>query len=139
MVKPYSTSELIARIKAELECTCAAASGEQLTSGDIRLDAKTHKVYRADNEVSLGLMEFRLPSTLMEKPRRMWTHEQLLDRVWGHDIYLEICPVDVHIGCLRKSLCQYSRQDVKCTARGAGYASCSMSKCKAIHSVLRPF
>ena len=106
VVKPYSISELIARIKVQLWRILDAVIGEQLTFADIRLDAETHKVYSADNEVKLSPTEFRLLSTFMEKPRRVWTREQLSDRVWGHDIYLEIRTVDFYIGRLQKSLCQ---------------------------------
>ncbi len=90
VVKPYSTSDSTARIKAELQRTRTAAIGEHLAFGDVRLYAETHKLCLADNEVRLSLMEFRLLSTFMEKQTRALTREQFLDRVWDHDIYLEI-------------------------------------------------
>jgi two-component system, OmpR family, phosphate regulon response regulator PhoB len=86
---------------------------------DIRLDPETHRVHRSGSEVRLGPTEFRLLSTFMEKPGRVWSREQLLDRVWGRDIYVDTRTVDVHIGRLRKAL---GGEDVLRTVRGAGYA-----------------
>ena len=86
------------------------------------LDAETHKVSRSDQPLKLGPTEFRLLSTFMEKPGRVWSREQLLDRVWGRDIYVDTRTVDVHIGRLRKSLTQYGGADPVRTVRGAGYA-----------------
>ena len=122
VVKPYSVIELIARVKAQLRRLRAAAIGEKLSYDDIRLDGETYKVYRSDTELKLGPTEFRLLSTFMEKPGRVWTREQLLDRVWGRDIYVDTRTVDVHIGRLRKALCQYGGTDPLRTVRGAGYA-----------------
>ena len=122
VVKPYSVIELIARVKAQLRRLRAAAIGEKLSYDDIRLDGETYKVYRSDTELKLGPTEFRLLSTFMEKPGRVWTREQLLDRVWGRDIYVDTRTVDVHIGRLRKALCQFGGTDPLRTVRGAGYA-----------------
>lgn len=122
VVKPYSVVELMARIRSQLRRTRAAAIGERLKFGDIELDAETHKVYRADQPLKLGPTEFRLLSTFMEKPGRVWTRDQLLDRVWGRDIYVDTRTVDVHIGRLRKALCMYGGPDPLRTVRGAGYA-----------------
>ena len=122
VVKPYSVIELIARVKAQLRRLRAAAVGEKLSYDDIRLDGETHKVYRSYTELKLGPTEFRLLSTFMEKPGRVWTREQLLDRVWGRDIYVDTRTVDVHIGRLRKALCQFGGKDPLRTVRGAGYA-----------------
>lgn len=119
IVKPYSVAELIARIRAALRRTRPAAVGVVLEWTDIRLDPETHRVHRAGGEVHLGPTEFRLLSTFMEKPGRVWSREQLLDRVWGRDIYVDTRTVDVHIGRLRKAL---GGQDVLRTVRGAGYA-----------------
>ena len=94
----------------------------RLEYDDIVLDAETHKVSRSDQPLKLGPTEFRLLSTFMEKPGRVWSREQLLDRVWGRDIYVDTRAVDVHIGRLRKSLTQHGGIDPVRTVRGAGYA-----------------
>lgn len=122
VVKPYSVVELMARVRAQLRRTRPAAVGEQLEFDDIVLDAETHRVHRAGQLLKLGPTEFRLLSTFMEKPGRVWSREQLLDRVWGRDIYVDTRTVDVHIGRLRKALCQFGGDDPVRTVRGAGYA-----------------
>ncbi|MBM3612569.1 MAG: phosphate regulon transcriptional regulatory protein PhoB [Alphaproteobacteria bacterium] len=122
VVKPYSVAELMARLRALLRRTRPAAMGEQLVFEDILLDAAEHRVYRAGKPVSLGPTEFRLLSTLMEKPGRVWSRESLLDRVWGRDIYVDTRTVDVHIGRLRKALMREGGEDPVRTVRGAGYA-----------------
>ncbi len=122
MVKPYSVIELMARVRAQLRRTRPAAVGQRLEYEDISLDAETHRVMRADHSLKLGPTEFRLLTTFMEKPGRVWSREQLLDRVWGRDIYVDTRTVDVHIGRLRKALCQHGGQDPVRTVRGAGYA-----------------
>ena len=122
VVKPYSVIELIARVKAHLRRIRAAAVGNRLEYGDIMLDPETHKVFRSQSELKLGPTEFRLLSTFMEKPGRVWSRDQLLDRVWGRDIYVDTRTVDVHVGRLRKALCQYGGDDPLRTVRGAGYA-----------------
>lgn len=120
--KPYSIIELVARAKAQLRRSRPASVGERLTYDDILLDAETHKVFRSDQELKLGPTEFRLLTTLMEKPGRVWSREQLLDRVWGRDIYVDTRTVDVHIGRLRKALSRHGGGDPIRTVRGAGYA-----------------
>ncbi|WP_116131682.1 phosphate regulon transcriptional regulator PhoB [Tropicimonas sp. IMCC34043] len=122
VVKPYSVVELMARIRAQLRRTRPASVGERLEFSDIVLDAETHKVFRGENLLKLGPTEFRLLTTFMEKPGRVWSREQLLDRVWGRDIYVDTRTVDVHIGRLRKALCQHGGDDPVRTVRGAGYA-----------------
>lgn len=122
VVKPYSVVELTARVRAQLRRTRPATVGEQLEFEDIVLDAETHKVFRNGKLLKLGPTEFRLLTTFMEKPGRVWSREQLLDRVWGRDIYVDTRTVDVHIGRLRKALCQYGGNDPVRTVRGAGYA-----------------
>ncbi|RYH12160.1 phosphate regulon transcriptional regulator PhoB [Tropicimonas sp. IMCC6043] len=122
VVKPYSVAELMARIRAQLRRTRPASVGERLVYEDILLDAETHKVFRDEKLLKLGPTEFRLLSTFMEKPGRVWSREQLLDRVWGRDIYVDTRTVDVHIGRLRKALCQHGGEDPVRTVRGAGYA-----------------
>lgn len=122
VVKPYSVIELMARVKAHLRRIRAAAVGDRLEYGDIMLDPETHKVFRLQSELKLGPTEFRLLSTFMEKPGRVWSRDQLLDRVWGRDIYVDTRTVDVHVGRLRKALCQHGGDDPLRTVRGAGYA-----------------
>jgi len=122
VVKPYSVIELMARVKAHLRRIRAAAVGDRLEYGDIMLDPETHKVFRSQSELKLGPTEFRLLSTFMEKPGRVWSRDQLLDRVWGRDIYVDTRTVDVHVGRLRKALCKYGGDDPLRTVRGAGYA-----------------
>jgi two-component system phosphate regulon response regulator PhoB len=122
VIKPYSVIELMARVRSQLRRVRPAASGERLEYEDIVLDATSHRVNRGDAELRLGPTEFRLLSTFMEKPGRVFSREQLLDRVWGRDIYVDTRTVDVHIGRLRKALTQHGGSDPLRTVRGAGYA-----------------
>lgn len=122
VVKPYSVIELMARVRTQLRRVRPSTVGVRLEFDDIILDAETHKVSRSDNALKLGPTEFRLLSTFMEKPGRVWSREQLLDRVWGRDIYVDTRTVDVHIGRLRKALTQFGGSDPVRTVRGAGYA-----------------
>ncbi|MDV4144255.1 MULTISPECIES: phosphate regulon transcriptional regulator PhoB [Shimia] len=122
VVKPYSVMELMARVRNQLRRVRPAAVGQRLEYEDIILDAETHRVTRDEKPLKLGPTEFRLLSTFMEKPGRVWSREQLLDRVWGRDIYVDSRTVDVHIGRLRKALCKHGGDDPLRTVRGAGYA-----------------
>ncbi|MFZ5710591.1 MAG: phosphate regulon transcriptional regulator PhoB [Pseudomonadota bacterium] len=122
VTKPYSVVELMARVRGQMRRTRPASQGETLTFGDITLDAGTHRVTRGVRNVKLGPTEFRLLATLIEKPGRVWSREQLLDRVWGRDIYVDTRTVDVHVGRLRKALCANGEGDPLRTVRGAGYA-----------------
>ena len=122
VVKPYSVVELMARVRTQLRRVRPASVGEQLSFEDIKLDAETHRVTRDGKSLKLGPTEFRLLSTFMEKPGRVWSREQLLDRVWGRDIYVDSRTVDVHIGRLRKALCTHGGDDPLRTVRGAGYS-----------------
>lgn len=122
VIKPYSVVELMARVRAQLRRSRPSTVGVVLDYDDIRLDPESHKVFRADKVLKLGPTEFRLLTTFMEKPGRVWSREQLLDRVWGRDIYVDTRTVDVHIGRLRKALCQFGGEDPLRTVRGAGYA-----------------
>ena len=122
VVKPYSVSELMARVRTQLRRVRPSTVGEVLTFEDIILDAETHRVTRDGQSLKLGPTEFRLLSTFMEKPGRVWSREQLLDRVWGPDIYVDTRTVDVHVGRLRKVLGQHGGQDLLRTVRGSGYA-----------------
>jgi two-component system phosphate regulon response regulator PhoB len=122
VVKPYSVVELMARVRAQLRRSRPSTVGERLEYEDIILDSETHRVTRDGKDLKLGPTEFRLLSTFMEKPGRVWSREQLLDRVWGRDIYVDTRTVDVHIGRLRKALSKHGGGDPLRTVRGAGYA-----------------
>jgi two-component system phosphate regulon response regulator PhoB len=122
VVKPYSISELMARVRIQLKRSRPSSQGEVLGFEDISLDATTHRVHRDDKLLKLGPTEFRLLTTFLEKPGRVWSREQLLDRVWGRDIYVDTRTVDVHVGRLRKALCLHGGEDPIRTVRGAGYA-----------------
>jgi two-component system phosphate regulon response regulator PhoB len=122
VIKPYSLVELMARLRAHLRRVRPASVGVRLEWQDITLDPETHRVIRGGSPLKLGPTEFRLLATLIEKPGRVFSREQLLDRVWGRDIYVDSRTVDVHIGRLRKSLCAAGGDDPLRTVRGAGYA-----------------
>lgn len=122
VVKPYSVVELMARLRTQLRRTRPATMGERLSYSDIILDAAEHRVFRGGQSLHLGPTEFRLLSTLMEKPGRVWTREQLLDRVWGRDIYVDTRTIDVHVGRLRKALMANGGDNPVRTVRGTGYA-----------------
>lgn len=122
MVKPYSVVELMARVRTQLRRSRPSSIGEMLEYEDIALDPETHRVRRGGQLLKLGPTEFRLLTTFMEKPGRVWSREQLLDRVWGRDIYVDTRTVDVHVGRLRKALCANGGGDPIRTVRGAGYA-----------------
>ena len=120
--KPFSPKELIARIRAVLRRTRPSMSAEQLTFADIEMDLTAHKVTRGGMATHLGPTEFRLLRHFMEHPGRVFSREQLLDSVWGHDVYVEPRTVDVHIRRLRKALDVGRSPDVIRTVRSAGYA-----------------
>lgn len=122
VVKPYSVVELMARVRTQLRRTRPATMGERVSFEDIILDAGEHRVFRDGHPLHLGPTEFRLLSTLMERPGRVWTREQLLDRVWGRDIYVDSRTIDVHVGRLRKALMAHGGTNPVRTVRGTGYA-----------------
>lgn len=122
VTKPYSVTELMARINTQLRRGRSVLVGRQLQYGNIILDAATHRVFRDGQEVKLGPIEFRLLTTLMERQGRVLSRDQLLDYVWGRDINLDTRTVDVHIGRLRKSLVAIGQDDPIRTIRGVGYA-----------------
>lgn len=122
VVKPYSVSEFMARVRAQLRRVRPSTVGQVLSYDDITLDAETHRVTRADKTLTLGPTEFRLLATFMEKPGRVWSRDMLLDRVWGRDVYVDTRTVDVHVGRLRKALTKAGGDDPLRTVRGAGYA-----------------
>lgn len=122
VIKPYSIVELMARLRAQLRRVRPSTLGMVLEWEDISLDAETHRVIRSGQTLKLGPTEFRLLATFLEKPGRVFSREQLLDRVWGRDIYVDSRTVDVHVGRLRKALCAFGGEDPLRTVRGAGYA-----------------
>lgn len=122
VIKPYSVVELMARLRAHLRRVRPASAGMVLEWQDLRLDSETHRVTRAGQEIKLGPTEFRLLTTFLERPGRVFSREALLDRVWGRDIYVDSRTVDVHIGRLRKSLMASGGSDPLRTVRGSGYA-----------------
>ena len=104
VTKPFSMSELVARMRAVLRRTAPAVAGDVAVFADLVLDRQLCRVRRGKREVHLGPTEFRLLDALIQRPGRVYSREQLLDRVWGQDVYVEIRTVDVHIGRLRKAL-----------------------------------
>jgi len=122
ITKPYSVAELLARLRTQLRRVRPATVGERLEYEDIVVDLTEHRVYRDRIELDLGPTEFRLLTAFMERPGRVWSREQLLDRVWGRDIYVDSRTVDVHVGRLRKALRASDQGDPIRTVRGAGYA-----------------
>ena len=122
VVKPFSVPELIARVKALLRRAKPETVSSLLAAGDIELDRETRRVRRSTREVHLGPTEFRLLEFLMQSPGRVFTREQLLNGVWGHDVYVDERTVDVHVGRLRKSINRGRSRDPIRTVRGAGYS-----------------
>ncbi|WP_099867241.1 phosphate regulon transcriptional regulator PhoB [Pararhizobium haloflavum] len=122
VVKPFSTPELMARVRAMLRRAKPEVISSLLQNGDISLDRETHRVHRKGREIRLGPTEFKLLEFLMTSPGRVYSRSQLLDGVWGHDIYVDERTVDVHVGRLRKALNVANMRDVIRTVRGAGYA-----------------
>lgn len=122
LVKPFSMPELFARIRALLRRTESNALTDAITVDDLEIDTKAHRVFRAKIEIHLGPTEFRLLEHFMRRPSQVFSREQLLDAVWGHDVYVEARTVDVHIGRLRKALKMTDRKDPIRTVRSAGYA-----------------
>jgi two-component system phosphate regulon response regulator PhoB len=122
MVKPFSVPEFVARVRALLRRARPEHVSSQLKSGDIELDREKKRVHRGQREVHLGPTEFRLLEFLMTSPGRVFTREQLLNAVWGRDVYIDERTVDVHIGRLRKTLTRGRENDPIRTVRGSGYA-----------------
>jgi two-component system phosphate regulon response regulator PhoB len=122
LTKPFSMSELIARIRAVLRRIRPGLADDRLNHGDIVIDRVAHRVRRAGNEIHLGPTEFRLLDHLMQHPGRVFSREQLLDAVWGSDVYVEARTVDVHVGRLRKALNVEGTVNPIRTVRSAGYS-----------------
>src|SRR5687768_10782828 len=122
VVKPFSMIELTARVRAVLRRIRPGLAEDRVRHGDIVIDRVAHRVKRSGKEVHLGPTEFRLLDYLMQHPGRVFSREQLLDAVWGSDVYVEARTVDVHIGRLRKALGADESGDPIRTVRSAGYS-----------------
>ena len=122
VVKPFSPKELMARIDAVMRRSHPERLSVDLAYQDVVLDLEKHRVTRDGKSIHLGPKEFQILCILMEKPGHVFSREQLLDRVWGRDIYVEIRTVDGHIRRLRKALNTGGHEDLIRTVRSAGYS-----------------
>jgi two-component system phosphate regulon response regulator PhoB len=122
IVKPFSTSELVARLRAVIRRAQPSATEDVLRYADVAMDLARHRVSRTGRPVHLGPTEYRLLRHFLEHPGRVFSREQLLDRVWGHESEIELRTVDVHIRRLRKALNQNGGGDLLRTVRSVGYA-----------------
>ncbi|WP_321489569.1 phosphate regulon transcriptional regulator PhoB [uncultured Hyphomonas sp.] len=122
VTKPFSTTELMARVRAVLRRIRPGLRDDKVVVGDIEIDRVEHRVMRNGSDIHLGPTEFRLLDYFMQHPGRVFSREQLLDTVWGSDVYVELRTVDVHVGRLRKALRQSGGDDPIRTVRSAGYA-----------------
>ncbi len=122
VVKPFSIPELLARIHALLRRSSPQLVASLLKAGDLELDRTSHRVRRSGRDVHLGPTEYRLLEYLMRSPGRVYSREQLLDAVWGTDVYVDERTVDVHVGRLRKAINRGRSPDPIRTVRGTGYA-----------------
>ena len=122
VTKPFSPSELVARIRAALRRSRPAVNGESLQFEDLTMDLAAHRVRRRGRDIHLGPTEFRLLRYLLEHQGRVFSREQLLDMVWGQDVYVEPRTVDVHIRRLRKAINATDENDLIRTVRSAGYS-----------------
>ncbi len=122
IVKPFSMIELVARIRAVLRRIRPGLSEDRVTFGELSVDRLSHRVQRSGRDIHLGPTEYKLLDYLMQHPRRVFSREQLLDAVWGNDVYVEARTVDVHIGRLRKALNSDDAFDPIRTVRSAGYS-----------------
>ena len=122
VVKPFSPKELVARVQATLRRSQPGFAEDKLVYADLTMDLDAHKVFRSEMPIHLGPTEYRLLQVFMRRPTRVFSREQLLDRVWGRDIYVEERTVDVHIRRLRKALNENDRPDIIRTVRGGGYS-----------------
>ncbi|MBT8471241.1 MAG: phosphate regulon transcriptional regulator PhoB [Marinicaulis sp.] len=122
LTKPFSTVELIARVRAVLRRIRPGLADDRVVVGNIVIDRASHRVTREDKEIHLGPTEYRLLDHFIQHPGRVFSREQLLNAVWGTDVFVEIRTVDVHIGRLRKALNKYNQGDPIRTVRSAGYS-----------------
>jgi len=120
ITKPFSARELVARVQALLRRS-APPPDEPLVAGELRLEPISHRVFVGEQEISLGPTEYRLLKFLMENPDRVYSRGQLLDHVWGQNVYVEERTIDVHVRRLRKVLEEFSVDGYVQTVRGAGY------------------
>jgi two-component system phosphate regulon response regulator PhoB len=121
LTKPFSPRELLARVNALLRRTSGADEGESVVLGELTLDRAGHRVTASGKAVALGPTEYRLLEFFMLHPDRVYSREQLLDRVWGGNVYVEERTIDVHIRRLRKALEGCGCDSYVQTVRGAGY------------------
>jgi two-component system phosphate regulon response regulator PhoB len=122
ITKPFSPAEVVARVRAVMRRSRPSLSEESIAYEDVVMDLAAHRVSRSGRPIHLGPTEFRLLRYFMEHPGRVFSREQLLDAVWGHDVYVEPRTVDVHIRRLRKALNGEANKDLIRTVRSAGYA-----------------
>lgn len=122
LVKPFSIAELLARTRAMLRRAQPGFDGDIIEYGDITIDPIKVRVYRNGEGIDLGPTEYRLLNILISRPGRVWSREQLLNRVWENNFDIEERTIDVHIGRLRKALRQEGEPDPIRTVRSAGYA-----------------
>lgn len=122
VTKPFSTKELILRIQALLKRVKPSLTEDIALFKDIKIDRLARRVYRSDKEIKLGPTEYNLLNFFIKNPRRVYSREQLLNQVWGNDIYVESRTVDVHIRRLRKAINLDNQDDLIRTVRSAGYA-----------------
>jgi two-component system phosphate regulon response regulator PhoB len=122
VVKPFSVPELMARIRAMLRRANPDSLSSRLAVGELELDRESHRAYRGGRELRLGPTEFRLLEFLLSSPGRVFSREQLLNGVWGRDVYVDERTVDVHVGRLRKAINRGRERDPIRTVRGAGYS-----------------
>lgn len=121
IVKPYSVKELMARVRAGMRARSKAQIGDTLTFGPIMMDLSRHVVNVDDQSIAIGPMEFKLLQLLLNAPKRVFSREQLLERLWPENLDVETRTVDVHVGRLRKVLKTATDQDLIKTVRGFGY------------------
>jgi two-component system, OmpR family, phosphate regulon response regulator PhoB len=122
VVKPFSVPELMARVRGILRRANPDAVADTLRAGDISLDRRNRRVTRGSRDINLSPTEFRLLEHLMQSPGRVYSRAQLLDAVWGRDIYIDERTVDVHVGRLRKAIRRGREPDPIRTVRGMGYS-----------------
>ncbi len=121
VVKPFSSRELLARIKAVMRRTRGDEEDGSVALGGLRIDGAAHRVFAGDQPVAIGPTEYRLLLFFMTHAERVYTRSQLLDHVWGGNVYVEERTVDVHIRRLRKTLEPFGMDPLVQTVRGAGY------------------
>src|SRR5205085_5829747 len=122
ITKPFSMTELLARLRAVMRRIRPSLAEDIVRIGDIEMDRAAHRVRRAGQDVHLGPTEFKILDHLIQHPGRVFSREQLLDAIWGSDVYVETRTVDVHVGRLRKALNPRGERDPIRTVRSAGYA-----------------